>query len=189
MESVRLSRRTTVVRYRAMEAAKDRKGIAQFLRERFNERYFRPVESMAAPHGFLITAVSCLLIESIHAFRNGWQGITEQRKKPYRRFFRDHVTFGVTPEQADELYDNIRSGIFHLGETYGGWRIHRRGPLLDFQHRTLNANLFFEKVQDCFEGYCQLLERSGWESEVWTKFRGRMNDLIRNCEIRVDGHD
>ena len=97
MEKVRLSRKTTVARYRLMETARDRMGIAQFLRERFTERFFRPLESMTAPHGFLIMAISCLLIESIQAFRNGWQGVTEQRKKPYRKFFRDHPSFGVAP--------------------------------------------------------------------------------------------
>ncbi len=181
-----LSRKTTVARYRLMETARDRMGIAQFLRERFTERFFRPLESMTAPHGFLIMAISCLLIESIQAFRNGWQGVTEQRKKPYRKFFRDHPSFGVVPERADGLYDNIRSGILHLGETYGGWRILRRGPMLDFALRTINANLFFAKVQDCFEEYCTQLERSPWGSQVWTKFRNRMNELIRNCEVPSD---
>ena len=64
--------------------------------------------------------------------------------------------------------------------------IHRRGPMLDFQNRTVNAHLFFAEVQHCFEEYCQQLERSAWGSEVWGKFRSRMNDLIRNCEISDD---
>src|SRR5438445_376264 len=105
-------------------------------------------------------AVNCLLIEAIQAFRNGWQGTTEKRKKPYRRFFKEHPSFGVLSSQADELYDNVRSGILHLGETYGGWRIHRRGPMLDFDNRTLNASLFFAEVQRCFEEYCEKLEHA-----------------------------
>jgi len=102
METVKLSRNTTVAQYRQLEAEKDREGIASFLHERFTERYFRPLQSMHAPHGFLTMAVSCLLIESIQAFRNGWQGVTEQRKKPYRKFFKDHPSFGVSPARADE---------------------------------------------------------------------------------------
>ena len=31
--------------------------------------------------------------------------------------------------------------------------------------------------------YCEQLERAAWRSEIWGKFRSRMNDLIRNCEI------
>jgi len=182
MEKVKLSRHTTVANYRHMEAEKDRQGIANFLRERFSECFFKPLQSAQAPHGFLTMAVSCLLIEAIQAFRNGWQGITEQRKKPYRKFFQDHRAFGVGPSQADELYDNIRSGILHLGETYGGWRIHRRGPMLDFKNRTVNAALFFAEVQASLEAYCEQLERAAWSSEIWGKFRSRMNDLIRNCE-------
>ncbi len=183
MENVKLSKKTTVARYRQMEVEQDRGGISRFLHERFTERYFRPLESVQYPHGFFTMAISCLLIEAIQAFRNGWQGTTEHRKKPYRRFFHGHPSFGVTASQADELYDNVRSGILHLGETYGGWRIHRSGPMLNFDKRTVNANLFLAEVQRCFEQYCQQLERSAWESKTWVKFRNRMNDLIRNCEI------
>ncbi len=134
-----------------MEAEKDRDEIVRFLRERFTERYFAPLESVQAPHGFFTMAVGCLLIETIQAFRNGWQGTTERRKKPYRKFFRDHPSFGVEPSQADALYDNIRSGILHLGETYGGWRIHRRGRMLDFANRTVNATLFYSEVKRSFK--------------------------------------
>lgn len=185
-ERVKLSRNTTVARYRLMETAQDRDRIVRFLRERFTERYFRPLESVQAPHGFFTMAISCLLIEAIQAFRNGWQGTTEQRKKPYRKFFRDHPAFGVASAEADELYDNIRSGILHLGETYGGWRIHRRGPMIDFENRTVHAGLFFVEVQRSFEAYCQQLERSPWASEIWGKSRNRMNDLIRNCATDFD---
>lgn len=183
MDDVLLSRRTTVAQYRRMEMEKDRRGIARFLRDRFEERYFKPLGSMTAPHGFLIMAVSCLLIEAIQAFRNGWQGTTEQRKKPYRKFFGDHPAFGVTTARAaDELYDDIRSAILHLGETSGGWRIRRRGAILDFERRTVNADLFLREVRQSLEEYCGQLERAPWGSEVWHKFRNRMNDLIRNCE-------
>jgi hypothetical protein len=98
MDKVKLSGKTTVAQYRQMEAAKDCAAIAGFLRDRFTERYFAPLASVQVRHGFFIMAISCLLIEAIQAFRNGWQGITEQRKKPYRQFFRDHPSFGVTAE-------------------------------------------------------------------------------------------
>jgi hypothetical protein len=191
MESVKLSQKTSVAQYRRMEAEQNRAGIVHFLRERFEERYLRPLNSVQRPHGFFTMAIACLLIEAIQAFRNGWQGTTEQRKKPYRRFFRDFGMFfcdsGISTTQADQLYDNIRSGILHLGETYGGWRIHRRGRLIDFENRTLNADLFIEAIRLCFEEYCEQLLRSPWHSDAWNKFRDRMRDLIRNCE--VSDHD
>ena len=43
---------------------------------------------------------------------------------------------------------------------------HRRGPLLDFANRTVNASLFLAEVRCCFEEYCEQLERSAWGSEV-----------------------
>lgn len=51
MENVRLSRNTTIAKYRRMCASQDRLGLARFLRERFRERYFTPLESVTIPHG------------------------------------------------------------------------------------------------------------------------------------------
>ena len=146
MESVKLSRSTTVAQYRRFEAEKDRAKIVHFLRERFNDRYFRPLDSVQKPHGFFTMAISCLLIEAIQAFRNGWQGTTEKRKKPYRTFFRDlGITAATRPSNL--LITSAREFSI-LGETYGGWhKIHRRGPMLDFEHRTVNADLFSEAVR------------------------------------------
>jgi hypothetical protein len=58
--------------------------------------------------------------------------------------------------------------------------------MLDFESRSVNADLFFAEVSKSFEEYSDKLERSAWGSEIWDKFRGRMNDLIRNCEIPKD---
>lgn len=165
-----------------LEERQDRAEIVEFLRERFAERYIIPLESMQSRNGFIIMAVSCLLIEGIQSFREGWTQPTEKRRKPYRRFFRDYPSFGVSPFQADELYDNIRSGILHQGETYQGWRILRKGKLIAFDEKTLNASAFFKEVKKAFDQYLGKLEKANWGSPVWQRFRNRMNAVIKNCE-------
>jgi hypothetical protein len=181
-ETVRLSSHTTIKRYRELERARDGEEIVQFLQERFRERYFIPVETCQQPHGFFVMAITCLVIEGIQSFREGWQEVTQKRKKPYRRFFHDHPAFGISSDQADQLYDNVRSGILHQGETYRGWRILRRGPLVDFENRIINATAFFREVAKAFDKYCEALKRSPWPSGLWQNFRNRMHAVIRNCE-------
>jgi hypothetical protein len=70
-ERTQLSSSVTVANYRILEADQDRKAIADFVRERFTERYVEPVQSMGKKHGFCIMAVSCLLIEAIISFKMG----------------------------------------------------------------------------------------------------------------------
>ena len=70
-ESTKLSSSTTVAQYRTLEAAGDRKAIGQFFVERFDERYFRPIEDSSSKHGFAVLAVACLVIETLESFYQG----------------------------------------------------------------------------------------------------------------------
>jgi hypothetical protein len=49
--------------------------IADFVYDRFFERYIRPIESLdrTDKNGFSIMAVSCIMIESLVSFKNGWE--------------------------------------------------------------------------------------------------------------------
>ena len=71
VDNVSLSTNTKVKQYRAMESKPDLKGIADFVEERFSERYLRPLQHEDA-HGFAIMANCCLLIETVECFRQGW---------------------------------------------------------------------------------------------------------------------
>ena len=70
----RLSKSTTRTRYREMETAKNRTGIADFIRERLTERFIDPVDSTPREqkHGFTTMALSCLLVETLESFWHGW---------------------------------------------------------------------------------------------------------------------
>jgi len=48
--------------------------VAQLLRERLAERYIDPVNALSADekNEFAIMALSCLLIETLESFRQGW---------------------------------------------------------------------------------------------------------------------
>jgi hypothetical protein len=186
IDSIKLSSSVTVAKYRQLETMEDRDAIADFIWERFEERYLLPIESMGKKNGFCIMAICCLLIEAITAFHEGWAGRIEQRRKPYRIFFARFATFGVNPEeQADALYQNVRNGVLHLGETLGGWRILRKGPLVDFVNRTVNATRFAAEMRLCLAQYCNQLRRETWNKRVWQRFRNRMNELIRNCDMNA----
>jgi hypothetical protein len=184
-EATKLSRHVDIATYKRWVAEQNRDKIVEFVRERFAERFLRPLFSISkdVKHGFCIMALSCMLTEAVISYQEGWQETTEKRKKPYRTFFREHPSFGVkTTEQADDLYDNVRSGILHLGETYGGWRVHRKGPLVDFTHRTINATRYAKEVEKALDMYCEQLERAPWKSEIWGKLRDRMHAVIKHCE-------
>ncbi len=62
INSVRLSSSVTVERYRAMELAEDRNGLARFIHERLVERYALPLSLSCRKNGFSMMAASCLVL-------------------------------------------------------------------------------------------------------------------------------
>src|SRR6266487_2110500 len=181
LERVKLSSRVTIGEYLKLVAEQNRQKLSEFVKERFTERYIDPVLSMRKKNGFYMMAICCLLIEALTAFRKGWQDPTTRRSKPYREYFADHPSLDVDPALADALYDHVRSGIFHLGETTGGWRILRKGLTVNPINKAVNATKFVTEVRKSIDGYCEELTRATWHKPIWQNFRNRMNALIRNC--------
>jgi hypothetical protein len=79
-----LSTRVTVEAYRRMELESDREKIADFIHRRFRERYIIPVLAVGPEekNGFLIMAISCLLIETLETFYQGWESTEPIKKQP-----------------------------------------------------------------------------------------------------------
>jgi len=142
INSVRLSSSVTVERYRAMELAEDRNGLARFIHERLVERYALPLSLSCRKNGFSMMAASCLLIETLESFYRGW-GDTSNRMKPsdidptcrpvdpkrttvsmsevaFCYFFQRFSRFASLQPFAQPFYVNVRCGILHQGETAGG---------------------------------------------------------------------
>src|SRR5207245_9363938 len=84
-----LSSSTRRSRYQHLEANQDRQAIADFFTERFTERYITPIESAGkiGKHGFTVMAISCLLIETLESFWNGWPSTNGRSQLAFCQFF------------------------------------------------------------------------------------------------------
>ncbi len=163
----KLSSSTTVTRYKKLEAANDRAAISQFLVERFDERYFQPVENSTSKHGFTVLAIACLVIESLEAFYQGRPDTRNVSTQMFRDFFANHDTpLKVLAGGNDWFYKDIRCGILHQSESRGGWRILRRGPILDAQAKAINAAAILRALRDAVREYAQEQLRANGEEEA-----------------------
>jgi hypothetical protein len=185
-----------------MQAFQDRAGIAKFIRERFEERYFGPLDQVENPHGFFTMAVCSMLVEAIQSFRGGRgkleseededEEVQAKKKKKkrkkgpwlwYKAFFKDHPAFGVPPDRADEVYDAIRSGILHGGETTYGWRIVKTSRVaVSLRSKTVCAPLFKKLLVESFNVYLAKLEKAKWVGNEWNAALNRIHGIIQMCE-------
>lgn len=159
----------------------DRDSIAEAIRRRFTERYITP--AMAKPrHGFTMMAVSCLMIEALEGFRQGWKTSKGRSEKAFCNFFNTFEPFNVFREHAKDFYAHIRCGILHEAESRGGWRILRdRSPLFDTNQLTVNAECFLNTLKQVLDGYCDGLKTAGWEESEWKNARIKLDTIVRNC--------
>ena len=125
-ERTELAKGITVRDYR--QAVKDQNAgaIADAIRQRFGERYFKPTTG-ATKHGFTMTAGACLTIEALESFRQGWSRTDKNGCSPetFRLFF---DSFDFKPFGGLDFYKPVRCGILHQAETTGGWKISCKGP-------------------------------------------------------------
>lgn len=187
MEDIRLSSSVTIAEYRQLEASRDQERIANFILERFSERYVRPLRD-APPdvkHGFCTMAICCLMIEALESFWQGWSDTRRRSREAFRSFFQQYSEqnsgLGIFSEQADDFYEGIRCGILHQAETTNGWHIRRKGPLFDPSTKTINATRFHHELEKALRVYCDTLKQSDWNSEVWRNLRRKMKAVIENC--------
>lgn len=176
-EATKLSSSMTVARYKALEQAGDRKSLGHFIRERFDERYFRPVEDSCSKNGFASLAVSCLVLECLESFYQGL-GDTRKSRELFRDFFKRDTPLKVFDDEKDWFYENIRCGILHQGEARNGWRVLRRGPLLDPTDGTINATQFLRALRKTVEIYATQITV---DDTLWQNFQKKMKAVCDNC--------
>ncbi len=174
--------RITVRQLKDWIAAEDRDHIAEFLRHRFVERYFDPLQGTNR-NGFLLMAISCLVVETLESFWNGWPSTDRYQDKAFIGFFIRHARFQqFKPPIAQMFYRHVRCGILHQGETTGGWTITRNvaEPLLD--GKKVNADKFHDGLRLCLDEYVASLKTASITDELWTNCLMKLWSTIRNCD-------
>jgi len=188
IENVLLSSSVTIAKYRRLEAEKNRAAIADFIVERFTERYITPLRGdPTIKHGFCTMAISCLMIEALESFWQGWPDTRWRSGEAFRSFFQRCSDQGLElgnfagDSLADDFHQGVRCGILHQAETTKGWRIRRRGPLYNPSTKTINATKFHDELEKALQIYCDTLKQADWDSAVWQNLRKKMVAVIENC--------
>ena len=191
IEDVRLSSSVRVADYLKLKKCKDREAIADFIRERFTERYITPLR-WPNTHGFSIMAVSCLMIEALESFWQGWpatggKGKKGKSEKAFKCFFqrckKQGAPLGVFAEIAEGFYESVRCGILHQAETTNGWLIRKSGCLYNPKQKSINATKFHNELECALRIYCEVLKASDWDDKLWCKLRNKMKQVIDNCKL------
>jgi hypothetical protein len=87
-----LASKFTVTQYETACSEKNKDKIAEALRRRFKERYIEPVTAKNK-HGFAMMAISCLMIEALESFRQGWENSNSKSEAAFCYFFDGHSQF------------------------------------------------------------------------------------------------
>ena len=177
-----LSSSTDIKTLKKWIATKDQAKIADFVYERFYERYIYPIDQLDADekHGFSIMAVACLMIEAYESFYNGWGSTKNRSEKAFVNFFNREAEFKDFKPMSSKFYKNVRCGILHQGETTNGWRVIRKGNLLE--NKTINATIFLKRLNDVLRKYRDYLKVAAWDGERWDNLRRKLRIIIKNCE-------
>jgi len=181
---VLLANGCSVDHYRRAYQNEDVARIRAMVLARFNERYFDAV-GLDAPcedqgHGFSMMAVACIAIETLQAFYEGLPDTRGRSAEMFRKFFSNDDLVGRLSafNDADWFYTDIRCGILHQAETRGGWRILRRGELLDRGARTINAAVFLAELRGAVKRYADLLTAG---SPRIKNLNTKMEAIIERC--------
>ena len=164
-------------------AAADRSHLADFLLKRFSERYFEPLKGHSVS-GFLLMGVSCLVIESLESYRQGWQSTEKMGNRPFSDFFGRHDAFSEFRASGGLFYKNVRCGILHQGETTGGWTITQEESESLFQQdkRRVNADKFHRTLEAVLKNYVTELNAKAITDEIWINCIYKLQATIRNCD-------
>ncbi len=162
---------------------KNRNGIAEFVNERFSDRYINPIKNLnpSEKHGFSIMAVSCLMIESLESFKSGFKDTKNISKKTFVKFLKTEPEFKDFSGYEESFYSDIRCGILHQSETTNGWKIIRKGKLFDNQTKTINATRFLNKLEKTLNKYTSDLKHQDWNSKKWKNLIKKLSSIINNC--------
>jgi hypothetical protein len=176
----------TIKRYNEFLDLQDKEAIANMIYHRLHARYIKPFLfedkkfKKEYKNGFSIMANCCLLIETLHSFKNGWGDSNRRSGQAFKDFFQQDKHFHELKLKGSEIYVNIRCGILHQGETSGGWKIDRNNTTL-VDGKTIHSITFLKRIEQSLDDYTGSLRKEKWDSEVWDNFRTKMRKIISNC--------
>jgi hypothetical protein len=183
LDQIEFRKGTTIGKIKELMAHRDTRMLAEEIYQRFQERFLTPLKSVVKPHGFFTIANCCLLIEAIQRYRQGLKDETQGEKEDlYGSFFADFPQFNVGRAQGKALYHTLRSGVLHLGETKG-WLILRKGKIIDFDNKTINATRFRETLESCLRDYRDTLRRRNWDSREWQNVLTRLHGFFQYSDL------
>jgi hypothetical protein len=161
----------------------NRQSVASFVRARFNERYFLPIEAVEErdASGFAMMALCCLVIESLESFYSGWPSSRNKSEQAFRQFFGRDPAFEPLAGVAHDFFVSIRCGIHHQGETTGGWRIWKVGPLFNPATLCINAKAFRKALGSSLEHYVASLTSPSLGPDRWNNCENKLRAIIANC--------
>mgnify|MGYP003612181445 CR=1 FL=1 len=135
-------------------------------------------------NGFSIMTNCSLLIETIVAFLQGDNKTTSYGENTFNNFFRkaEYYNNPLSIFENQKFYKNIRCGILHQGETYGGFKILREGKLFNKEEKIINAKLFCMEMNNLLISYKNELIESDWNSDIWVNCRKKIIHIINNSK-------
>lgn len=175
----KLSSSTTVSRYRELVKNGDKATLSKFIIERFDERYFRPVETSDNKHGFALMTIACLVIETLESFYQGRSDTKGKARQMFEEFFKRDKRFEIFQSEDNWFFRDIRCGILHQAETRGGWKISRCGSMLDKRNKIINATAFLRQLRKSVESYASELQKN---EVLWESFCKKMDAICVNCQ-------
>ena len=182
--SIKLSNNTTILKYQNWELSQNREKIADFIYERFTERYIFPLTT-GRKNRFIMMGAASLLIETYESFRNGYENTRPAGfgEKCFKDFFNREANFSVLTGRGRDFYQNVRCGILHQGETKDGWKINRgeSSQLFESATKSINANVFLKNMERVIANYRDELKITDWNDPLWKHFRDKMDFVILNC--------
>ena len=181
MEVTKLTTTVTVKQYREFKKSGDQEKIANLIYERFFERYIEPFEDNKSKHGFSMMAVSCLMIETLYCFQNGQKRTVGPGGDVFEKFFSDSIHLKEFVGFGREFYSKIRCGILHQGETYGGWKILRKGAIFVQANKTINATKFMKALKDELREFTGKLKSEHLSSKIWKNVIKKLDYICMNC--------
>ncbi len=133
--------------------------------------------------GFSMMTNCSLLIETINAFLEG-NNQTSYGDETFNRFFIKAKFYNnpLSVFENQKFYKNIRCGLLHQGETYGGFKIQREGKLYNKSKKIINAKIFCDEMNNFLLSYKKELLSSDWDSEIWDNCRTKIRYIIKNSK-------